>query len=129
MIDRRMLLKWSAATGLAAVPLAPALAAGEGIDALLVDTGYGTPPDTAAELLTFAGDVTAVWFDRIDGRWRRPGFVLAGITGSDTLFVLESLARQHGRAVVQRATMGVADARGVSLTSWIIAPVHPAMRA
>ena len=43
-------------------------------------------------ILRFAGDVTAVWYDQLDQRWRQPGHVLGGITGSDALFVLEVLA-------------------------------------
>ena len=132
MIPRRTFLKWSTAAGAVLAPAVTARAASAmppGVDALLVDTGYGPPPHTAARVLTFAGDVTRVWFEELDPRWRRPGFVLAGITGSDTLFVLQNLARQHGRAIVYQSALGTADARGVTPVSWVIAPIHPSMLA
>lgn len=134
-LPRRSFLKAGAALGAAALPGLPLAAAAlpadlpAGVDALLVDTGYGPAPETAARLISFAGDVTQVWFTQLDPRWRQPGFTLAGITGSDTLFVLETLARQHGRAVTHRSVLGAADARGVAPVSWVIAPSHKSVLA
>ena len=131
MITRRDILKWGA--------IAPALAAGshaafakvpQGLDALLVDERCGPAlPHTqvGVRLLRCSGDVTKVWYDELDWRWRKPGFVLGGLTGSDALFVLETLGQQHGRRVVSRSQLAPADGRGVRPVAWVIAPVHPSM--
>jgi hypothetical protein len=68
----------------------------------------------------------------LDARWRRPGFVLGGVTRADVLFVLEVLAAQHGRRVVSRRLLPAIDAGPKSETgaiAWLIAPVHPSVRA
>ena len=73
---------------------------------------------------TFTGDVTRIWFERLDLRWRQPGFLLGGITGSDALFVLETLAQQQGRRVVSLERLTDADERRIVPVGWVIAPVH-----
>jgi hypothetical protein len=133
MITRRDLIKHGAlGVGLVGLPQVALAAAPQGLDAMLLDTrfvadlpaGYG-----GVQVLRFTGDVTAVWVDQLDRRWRQPGHVLGGITGSDALFVLEVLAVQHGRRVVSRTPLG--DVRGDGLTplSWTIAPHHPSVIA
>ena len=131
MIDRRTLIKAGAASAVLALPARLAAAAPQGVDALLVDTGYGRPPETSARLFTFAGDVTQVWFSELDRRWRAPGFVLGGITGADTLFVLERLAWDRGRRVlaVHPLESASASAHARPPVSWIIAPVHASVLA
>lgn len=133
MIARRDVIKWGVvAPALVAAPQAVFAAAPQGLDAMLLDERFGAhiPQDHAGvPVLRFAGDVTSVWYDQLDRRWREPGHVLGGITGSDALFVLEVLATQHGRRVVSRSVLGPADARGVAPISWIIAPHHPSVLA
>ncbi len=133
MISRRSLLKWTA--------VAPALAAGShaafarmphGLDALLLDERFSPEPQPGQPLIPvmrFAGDVTRVWYDHLDRRWREPGYVLGGITGSDALFVLENLAEQHGRRVVSRTVLDEPHFQGVAPISWVIAPHHPSVLA
>ncbi len=133
MITRRDLIKWTA--------VAPALATGsqaafarapQGLDALLLDERFS--PEPAADyaripVMRFAGDVTGVWYDHLDRRWRDPGYVLGGITGSDALFVLETLANHHGRRVVSRTALAEPNIDGVRPVSWVIAPHHPSVTA
>ncbi len=133
MINRRDLLKWGA--------VAPALAAGsqaafarmpQGLDAILLDERFSEQHAEAQSnipVMRFSGDVTGVWYERLDRRWRERGFVLGGITGSDALFVLETLAVQQGRRVISRTQLGEANTRSVSPVSWVIAPVHPSVTA
>jgi len=137
MISRRDILKWGV--------VAPALAAGaqaahapglpkdaKGLDALLLDERFSSEPATdhaGIPVMRFAGDVTSVWYDHLDRRWREPGYVLGGITGSDALFVLETLANHHGRRVVSRTQLAEPNVDGVRPISWIIAPHHPSLTA
>lgn len=132
MIDRRTLLK----TGLLApVALAwpiPVLAAAPGFDALIIDTRYPEAQrigPTPAQVHYIDGDVTTLWYHTLDRRWRRPGFVVAGYTGADTLFVLERLAWDRGRRVTQRRQVANSGADGRPLTFWVIAPRHPGVLA
>lgn len=66
------------------------------------------------------GDVTALWYDRLDLAWRAPGPVIAGMTGEDALFVLERLAWDRRRRVMLRKTFPAAGG-GPPLVRWIIA--------
>ena len=133
MIARRDVLKQGAVgSALLGVPAIAQEAGPQGLDALLLDTRFGAviPAEQAGvPVLRFAGDVTRVWYDVLDRRWRQPGYVLGGITGSDALFVLEMLAAQAGRRVVSRISLGEADGRGVAPVRWIIAPHHPSVLA
>lgn len=133
MIARRDVIKWGVvAPALAAAPTMARATAPQGLDAMLLDERFAAqfPADQGGvPLLRFAGDVTRVWYDTLDRRWREPGHVLGGITGSDALFVLEVLATHHGRRVISRTALGPADARGVAPVSWVIAPYHPSVLA
>ncbi|MFO7286634.1 MAG: twin-arginine translocation signal domain-containing protein [Gammaproteobacteria bacterium] len=132
MISRRALLKWGAAAAAAPVVvnasrLGPLV---EGADALLIDTRYVrelVDRVYASRIHACDGDVTRVWFETLDPAWRKPGFVVAGITGDDVLFVLERLAWDRGRRVVARNDLAPRGADGRSVASWIIAPVHPSV--
>lgn len=79
-------------------------------------------PRAAAWTWAIDGDVTALWTERLDRAWRDPqSGLLAGTTGDDALFVLEHLAWDRQRRVVERTT--VPDAGGpVPLVRWFIAP-------
>ncbi|MCY1282414.1 hypothetical protein D9M68_261650 [compost metagenome] len=48
------------------------------------------------------GDVTALWFQRLDPQWRKGPTVIAGLTARQPLFVLERLAWDRGMRVVVR---------------------------
>ncbi|MFC4257356.1 hypothetical protein GRI97_17200 [Altererythrobacter xixiisoli] len=134
-MDRRNLLKWSAIVPLAAAAPYTALAAvPQGVDALVIDRRHwpaGTPTPLAGlaapQLFTIDGDVTQLWYQTLDPIWRKPGFVLGGVTGSDALFVLEVLAGDRGRRVTQRRVLDPVVA-GLQPVSWIIAPHHPSVK-
>lgn len=133
MITRRDLIKHGAiGAGMVGLPQMALAAAPQGLDAMLLDTRFAADlPAGLAQVpvLHFAGDVTNVWFDLLDRRWREPGHVLGGITGSDALFVLEVLATQHGRRVISRTPVGDPRDDGIVPVSWIIAPHHPSVLA
>ena len=134
MISRREVMKWGA--------VAPVLLGGthsafakapQGLDALVLDRRFGADSEgadlRAPRVYRIGGDVTALWYDVLDPVWRKPGFVLGGITGRDALFVLEVLAADRGRRVVSRKALPAGDDEGEGPVSWVIAPVHPSVRA
>lgn len=133
MITRRELITHGTlAASLAGLPQMALAAAPQGLDALLLDTRFLPQlPSGHAQVpvVRFAGDVTAVWYDQLDRRWRQPGHVLGGITGSDALFVLEVLANHQGRRVVSRTVLPTAARDGIVPVSWVIAPHHPSVRS
>lgn len=133
MITRREALKWSAVASAIATGTQAAFAmAPRGLDAVLIDRRFAAQAPQAfsgVPALHFQGDVTQVWLETIDPAWRRRGYVLGGITGSDALFVLETLAQQYGRRVTSRMVLGERDDRGVAPVGWVIAPVHPSVIA
>lgn len=49
-----------------------------------------------------SGDVTALWYDDLDRRWRTDPHAVAGLTGISSLFCLEQLARRDDRRVMLR---------------------------
>jgi hypothetical protein len=49
-----------------------------------------------------AGDVTALWYEDLDQRWRLGPDVIAGLTGVSSLFCLEQLSRRDDRRVLLR---------------------------
>lgn len=85
---------------------------------------YALARPRGAWLHAIDGDVTALWYERLDLAWRNPqSGEVAGVTGSDALFVLEHLAWDRQRRVLLRQT--VQDAGGpVPLVRWLIAPRH-----
>lgn len=126
IINRRDVIKWGVvAPSLASVPALLQAQMPQGIDAFVVDRRFiiDLPEGNAATIHTIDGDVTKLWFDTLDLRWRQPGFVLGGITGADALFVLEVLARDRGRRVISRKGLPAVDG-AVAPISWVIAPVH-----
>ena len=98
---------------------------GSVIDAFIVDRRHwpaDKPLPREATLHVVDGDMTNLWYDTLDLRWREPGFVVAGRTGADALFVLEQLAWSRGRRVTFRREEG-------EVVHWVISPVHPSVRA
>ena len=133
MITRRDVIKWGV--------VAPALLGGtqaafakvpEGLDALVLDDRFSLDDEgtmRAPKLYHIDGDVTSLWYEVLDPVWRKRGFMLGGITGRDALFVLETLAADRGRRVVSRKALPARDGQGEGPVSWVIAPVHPSVRA
>ncbi len=50
-----------------------------------------------------AGDMTDLWFNDLDQRWRKGPAAIAGLTAHGPLFCLERLAWEHGMRVSYRA--------------------------
>lgn len=133
MISRREFVKWGAVVpalgtgwhgGFAAAP--------QGLDAMLVDTRFPGALDVAdapVPVWRFSGDVTPLWTGHLAARWKERGHVLGGITGTDALFVIETLAEHRGRRVVSRTTLELPPVNGVQAVRWIIAPHHPSVTA
>ena len=70
------------------------------------------------ELHFVDGNVMALWHDKLEVLWREPGYVLAGHSGEDVLFVLEQLAFGRGRRVTARQAQD-------GIVSWVISPRQP----
>lgn len=132
MIERRTFVKMGLiAPGALSLPMR-VFAAMPDIDALIIDQRYmrlGQIGSMSVPVHVIDGDVTALWFETLDRIWRKPGFVLAGFTGPDVLFVLEHLAWDRGRRVIQRNQIKRKGKGDAPLISWIIAPVHPSVKA
>lgn len=62
------------------------------------------------------GDVTWLWYHDLYFRWKEGPGVLAGMTGADSLFCLDVLARDAGMRVTARTE------RPDGLISWVIGP-------
>jgi hypothetical protein len=62
------------------------------------------------------GDPTDVWYNELSVRWKQGPASVVGLTGSDSLFVLERLAWDAGLRVVERQIGSATD-----LISWTIA--------
>jgi hypothetical protein len=58
--------------------------------------------DRGVPLSPTAGDLTDLWYRELDLQWKRAPQPLAGITTRRGLFVLETLAADHGMRVVYR---------------------------
>ncbi|MCB2065906.1 MAG: hypothetical protein KDE15_04605 [Erythrobacter sp.] len=133
MTTRRDMLKWGAVLPALGTGWHGAFAAApQGLDALVLDTRYPGALDLADASMPvwrFAGDVTPLWTGHLSARWKEPGHVLGGITGSDALFVLETLAEHRGRRVVSRLALDLPRVNGVQAYRWIIAPHHPSVTA
>jgi hypothetical protein len=49
-----------------------------------------------------SGDMTQLWYDQLDMQWRKAPAVFAGVTTQTGLFVLSTLAADHGMRVAYR---------------------------
>jgi len=132
MIDRRDLLKIGAVAPIALGMPAALRAATAGVSLWVSDTRFRQirplvlAPGTVA---LDGGDVTSLWTGTLDDAWRKRGFLVAGTTGSDALFVLEQLAWHRGRRVVERREVAPQDGTRPALVRWLIAPVHASVVA
>lgn len=123
-VSRRTVLKAAIAAPLAFGAAGSAQAAAPAVDAFVVDRRFwpaGKALPEGIELHFVDGDVTALWNEKLDMRWREPGYVLAGRSGEDVLFVLEQLGFGRGRRVTTRQAKD-------GIVSWVISPVHPSVR-
>lgn len=71
------------------------------------------------------GDLTDLWYEFYSEQWRKQPMTLAGVTASDALFVLETLAYDHGMRVIKRAAhqrQPQHSTDNTELYSWVIAP-------
>ena len=130
MMDRRDLLKIGAVTPLALGFPAALRAATTGVSLWVQDDRFEAAKVAAPRSAMLAdGDVTQLWTGTLDDAWRKRGFVVAGVTGSDALFVLEQLAWSRGRRVIERSEVAPAKDGKPALIRWIIAPSHPSVTA
>lgn len=128
MIDRRDLLKIGAVTPLALGFPAALRAATAGVSLWVRDDRFDASP-LPHGIRLIGGDVTPLWTGTLDEAWRGRGFVVAGTTGSDALFVLEQLAWSRGRRVIDRSEVAPATNDRPALLRWTIAPTHPSVTA
>ena len=136
MINRRQVLKGVAAASAAATGVlslrASAAAFRESsppVELFVFDRRFADARAAAArraasgvEAAGFSGDLTQLWYDRLDLRWRRAPMTLAGVTTAGGLFVLETLAADRGMRVIERTELPADSAAGEPLVSWTIAP-------
>jgi hypothetical protein len=69
------------------------------------------------------GDVTRLWYEELDPRWKEGPAAIAGFTVPASLFCLDMLARDRGMRLLART-----DLPGDGLVWWLIAP-RPGRRA
>ena len=78
------------------------------------------------QIVEVSGDVTELWVDKYSVQWKHRAMTLAGMTGRDVLFVLETLAADYGMRVIHRQTLDTGslstDDASLEVISWIIAP-------
>jgi len=133
---RRQVLKWAAAASAAATGALSVRAStaaphepSQGVELFVFDRRFADARAAAArsaahgvETAAFEGDLTELWYDRLDLRWRAAPMKLAGLTTASGLFVLETLAADRGMRVVERAELSAQTPGGEPLYSWTIAP-------
>lgn len=77
-------------------------------------------------LAEMSGDLTDLWYNRYSLQWKQHPMTLAGVTASDGLFVLETLAGDHGMHVIHKSVLALpekyANTPDETLYSWVIAP-------
>ncbi len=99
------------------------IADGRYVESLAMATSFNEHDITVHRI---EGDVTPLWVGHLSQQWRIGPRVMAGMTGRDALFVLETLAWDHGMRVTHRETLipsaAQTDGGNVPLLSWIMAP-------
>jgi hypothetical protein len=141
-VNRRRFMQTSIAVAGAALPVTHALSAaasmstetGLHLERFVFDDRFAEAAEAAQQaaergisVAAFSGDLTRLWYDDLDLRWRDKPMTLAGATTQQGLFVLETLAADRGMRVVYRAAHGAVlprtgRAEAVQLLSWVIAP-------
>jgi hypothetical protein len=128
--SRREVLKGAAAAPLAAGALgwSPASAAPpRALDLAIYDARFPVAQGLAAALgrarvaaHAISGDVTEVWYRRLDRRWRERPMRIGGLTDAAALFVLERLAWDQGLRVAWSITVPEAAALTPSAASALV---------
>jgi hypothetical protein len=133
-MNRRQVLKWAATASAAATGVLSLRASAAGsrdssqpVELFVFDRRFADARAAAArraasgvEAVAFDGDLTPLWYHRLDLAWRSAPMTLAGVTTAGGLFVLETLAADRGMRVTQRAALP--SAADEPLYSWTIAP-------
>ena len=136
MLNRRQVLKWAAAASAAATgalsfkaSVAASRESSRPIELFVFDRRFADARAAAERRAAngvatagFDGDLTHLWYDRLDLQWRRSPMTLAGVTTASGLFVLETLAVDRGMRVVERTELSAQTPGGESLYAWTIAP-------
>ena len=139
IIDRRALLKAGAVVSAAAlapgISVASMTASGHQIERFVFDTRFTAAVDAGRaaamkgiQLSSVDGDLTSLWYDDLNLRWKKQPMTLAGVTAEDALFVLGTLAPEYRMRVIHKEASGLARMQGpagsesLPLYSWIIAP-------
>ena len=77
-------------------------------------------------LAEMSGDLTRLWAGRYLPLWKQGPMTLAGVTAEDGLFVLGTLAADHGMRVIHNAELAIPsqyrEDPDETLYNWIIAP-------
>ena len=102
------------------------------LEHFICDTRFAPSRNAAAEMSSrginvaeMEGDLTTLWYEQYSRQWRQQPMTLAGVTASDALFVLETLAADHGMRVLRRSEH---QSESVPLIAWVIGPKHLAAR-
>ena len=136
MTTRRQVLKWAAAASAAATgalevraSTAASRESPQQVELFVFDRRFADARAAAArsaangvETAAFDGDLTDLWYDRLDLRWRASPMTLAGVTTESGLFVLETLAVDRQMRVIERIELDAQTPGGESLYAWTIAP-------
>ena len=127
MANRREILKAGLIGGV--LPLGVLASAARAAEPLQVhravhDSRYASGRAFAAEAeargwttAAIEGDVTQLWYHDLALRWRQGPAAIAGVTQTNSLFVLERLAWDAGMRVIARTALPHEP-----LVSWLIAP-------
>ena len=114
-----------------------AVAAPEGayltLESFVADKRYMESIATASKIssegvpvVEITGDMTELWIGQYSKQWKQAPMTLAGVTGSDALFVLETLAPDYGMRVIHKRALDTPGSQSVEgnpqVFSWIIAP-------
>lgn len=137
MVHRRTFLKLAGGAA-GALYVGPAFASrpqGLHFDRVLVDDRFAESaafaraagPLAARTALAPRGDITALWYDELQRDWEHAPRAIAGLTGPEPLFCLQTLARDHGLRVVMAVRH--ADGAPAGRPDWVAGMVGDASRA
>lgn len=141
MTNRRQFIKCGLSftalplTGLSSLNMAVATPEGHSfkLESFVSDLRFGESIATATSLKAqgvpiaeISGDLTDLWIKQYSRQWKQKPMSLAGVTGKDALFVLETLAPDYGMRLIYRTEIPQNETsstqEGVELISWIIVP-------
>jgi hypothetical protein len=110
------------------------------VDNFVADRRYAESMVVASKLgnqgvpvVEISGDLTDLWANNYSRQWKRAPMTLAGVTGQDALFVLETLAPDFGMRVAHKQALDLSSLSSedgkVMVFSWIIASKNSAYAA